>query len=166
MKILFFGGQKSGKSTLGEKYALKLSATNTPVYIATYDNSYQDPEMTERINIHQSRRLNLFETIEEPLNLSNVISPNKTFLIDCMSMWILNHLCKEENPQIPFEEIDTIAQIDANIVFILNDVNNGIIPPDSLSRKFVDATGILGAKLAAICDEVYRVTLGIPQQIK
>ena len=166
MKVLFFGGQKSGKSTLGEKYALKLAPPHTPIYIATYDNSYKDLEMAERINIHQNRRLNFFKTIEEPLNLPGVIKSGNTYLIDCMSMWILNHLCKENNPQIPFDQIDTIAQINANIIFILNNVNSGIIPPEQLSRKFVDNTGILGAKLASICDEVYTVTLGIPQQIK
>jgi adenosylcobinamide kinase/adenosylcobinamide-phosphate guanylyltransferase len=166
MKVLYFGGQKSGKSTLGEKHTLMLAGTTTPIYIATYDNSYNDIEMKDRIDIHQRRRKDLFRTIEEPLNLSSVIKPNNTYLIDCMSMWLLNHLCKSNNSQIPYEQIEEIANTKANIVFILNDVNSGIIPPESLSRKFVDSTGILGAKLASICNEVYTVTLGIKQQIK
>ena len=166
MKVLYFGGQKSGKSTLGEKHTLTLAGNRLPIYIATYDNSYNDREMIERIDIHKKRRKDLFKTIEEPLDIASVIQDNNTYLIDCMSMWLLNNLCKQNNPHIPYEQIDQIATKNANIVFILNDVNNGIIPPDSLSRKFVDSTGILGAKLASICNEVYTVTLGIKQKIK
>ena len=166
MKVLYFGGQKSGKSTLGEKHALMLAGNKKPIYLATYDNSYNDSEMNERINIHQNRRKDLFKTIEEPFDISSVIKPDNTYLIDCMSMWILNHLCKSNNNQIPYKQIEEITNKKANIVFILNDVNSGIIPPDSLSRKFVDSTGIVGAKLAANCHEVYTVMLGIRQQIK
>ncbi len=69
MKILYFGGQKSGKSSLAEKKALEIS-TNKPYYIATYDNSYDDKEMKKRVNRHKEQREEKFTTIEEAYDLT------------------------------------------------------------------------------------------------
>jgi len=56
MKTLYFGGQKSGKSLLAERKALSLSSNEKPYYIATYDNSYDDKEMKQKIKLHKKRR--------------------------------------------------------------------------------------------------------------
>ena len=90
MKILYYGGQKSGKSRLAEQKALRLAGDAKPYYIATYDNSYGDKEMLRRISRHQTQRETRFITIEEPKDLNRVIKEGNTCLIDCMSMWILN----------------------------------------------------------------------------
>ncbi len=164
MKILYYGGQKSGKSRLAEEKALQLSTENKPYYIATYNNSYGDGEMEKRINKHQSQRQKKFITIEEPSDLSKVIKPNQTYLVDCISMWILNNLDKSEEELLI--QLDTLAQIDAHTVFVLNNVGSGVIPIDAKSRKFVDLTGIIGQYLAKICDEVYEVKLGLNSQLK
>jgi adenosylcobinamide kinase/adenosylcobinamide-phosphate guanylyltransferase len=163
MKILYFGGQKSGKSTLAEAKALSIS-TNKPYYIATYDNSYNDTQMHQRIQQHQNQRQNRFVTIEETTNLLSIIKTNQTYLIDCMSMWILNTI--NEPLEYILDMIDKISQIDANVIFVLNDVNSGVIPIDKLSREFVDRSGIVGQKLASICDEVYEVKLGLEIKLK
>ncbi len=164
MKILYFGGQKSGKSKLAEEKALQLSHNKKPFYIATYDNSYKDKEMVSRIKRHKNQREDKFTTIEEKFILPKVINSNETYLVDCISMWILNNLEKCEDELL--EQIKLLSKSDASIVFVLNDVNSGIIPIDEQSRKFVDLTGIIGQKLASICDEVYEVKLGIGVQIK
>jgi adenosylcobinamide kinase/adenosylcobinamide-phosphate guanylyltransferase len=52
MKIFYFGGQKSGKTKAGIKKAMELSTNKKPYYVATYDNSYNDSSMQERINKH------------------------------------------------------------------------------------------------------------------
>jgi len=164
MFVLYFGGQKSGKSKLAEKKALNISQNKKPFYIATYNNSYNDNEMEKRVLKHQKQRKNNFITIEEYLNLPKVIKKNKTYLVDCISMWILNNLDKKEYKLL--KQLKQLSKIKANIVFVLNDVNSGIIPIDKISRKFVDLTGIIGQKLVSICDEVYEVKLGIGIKIK
>jgi len=164
MKILYYGGQKSGKSLLAEQKALSLTDTAKPYYIATYDNSYEDAEMAERIAKHQSQRQEAFHTVEETLHLSKVIEAGRTYLIDCMSMWLLNTLAWEEEQL--FAEIEALTTKEANIVFVLNDVSSGIIPIDSISRKYVDRSGLIGQKLAAMCDEVYEVKLGLEIRLK
>jgi len=63
-------------------------------------------------------------------------------------------------------EVETMYGKNANIVFVLNDVGSGVIPPDPVSRKYVDRSGIIGQKLAQLCDEVYTVQLGLEQKLK
>ena len=160
MKILIFGGQKSGKSSLAEAKTLSLSKSK-PTYIATYHDSYADTEMKERINKHQAQRQERFITIEEPKDLGSVIQKG-TYLVDCVSMWILNLM----DEKALLSQLETLSKKDANIVFVLNEVTSGVIPMDAESRKFVDLTGIIGHKLAEICDEVIEVKFGIEKKIK
>ena len=163
MKVLYFGGQKSGKSTLAESKTLEI-AFSTPYYIATYDRSFDDSEMNLRVQKHKNQREEKFITIEEPSNLLSKIEQGNTYLIDCISMWILNNI--ENSEETLIKQLDELNNIDANIVFVLNDVNSGVIPFDKQSRKFVDLTGIIGQKLASFCDEVYEVKLGLKNRLK
>jgi adenosylcobinamide kinase/adenosylcobinamide-phosphate guanylyltransferase len=160
LKILYFGGQKSGKSSLAEEKAMQLS--NEPIYIATYDNSYGDSEMIQRVEKHRNQRRDKFLTIEESFELARVIEPNKTYLIDCLSMWILNLLDEDKL----LKQIEIIERVDANIVFVLNDISTSIIPMDFESRKFLDLTGIVGQRVASLCDEVYEVKFGLAKRLK
>ena len=163
-KIFYFGGQKSGKTKAGSKKALDLAQNSKPYYVATYDNSYGDVSMNERINRHISERKDDFICIEEAKDLTKVVESNNTYLIDCVSMWLLNNLLKSEDEL--KQQLRTICKIDANIIFILNDVSCGVIPIDSESRKFVDFSGLLGQELASLCDEVYEVKYGIERKLK
>jgi adenosylcobinamide kinase/adenosylcobinamide-phosphate guanylyltransferase len=47
-----------------------------------------------------------------------------------------------------------------------NDVSSGVIPIDSISREFVDLSGIVGQIVAKNCDEVIKVEYGIENKIK
>jgi adenosylcobinamide kinase/adenosylcobinamide-phosphate guanylyltransferase len=164
MKILYLGGQKSGKSFLAERKTLELIYDKKPYYIATYDNSYADQEMQERVYMHQWQRENKFISIEEPYDLPSVIANRGTFLVDCLSMWILNTLGVEIDEL--FKQIEILANSDANIVFVLNNISSGVIPIDIESRKFVDRSGVIGQRVANICDEVYEVKVGLESRLK
>lgn len=163
MKILYFGGQKSGKSSLAEAKTLAI-ATDKPIYLATYDHSFGDDEMGARIDKHRISRGEEFITLEESRDLACVIEPHHTYLVDCISMWILNRL--DEGEEVLIAEIEALGAIDANIVFVLNDVTSGVIPADPISRRYVDLSGIIGQTLARICDEVYEVKLGLERRLK
>lgn len=163
MKIFVFGGQKSGKSSFAEKKALEISSLK-PYYIATYDNSYEDKEMQKRVSKHQEQREENFFTIEETKDLRKVVKQGQTYLVDCMSMWLFNNL--EEKEEELLKQLEDISKIDANIVFVLNEVTSGVIPFDKSSRKYVDMTGIIGQKLASISNEVYEVKFGLENRLK
>ncbi len=164
MKIFYFGGQKSGKTKAGIKKALELSKDKKPYYVATYDNSFGDSSMQERIDKHILERKDDFKSIEEPKDLTKIVKEKETYLIDCVSMWLFNNLQKEEN-QLK-NQLQEICKIDANIVFILNDVSCGVIPFDKESRRFVDFSGLIGQELAKLCDEVYEVKFGLERRLK
>ena len=163
MKILYFGGQKSGKSRLAEKKILEISKSK-PYYIATYDNSFSDIEMQRRVLEHQRDRSDRFITIEESKNLSSVIEDNRSYIIDCLSMWILNTIDRDLDYLI--QEIEALSKKEADIVFVLNDVQSGVIPVDKISREYIDRSGIIGQRVAMICDEVYEVKLGLEVKLK
>ena len=164
MFVLYFGGQKSGKSKLAEQKTLKLANNKKPFYIATYDNSYDDVEMENKILEHKHQRNDSFDTIEEKFNLNSVIQNNETYLIDCISMWILNNTQSDINEL--YKQLETIFALNTNVVFVLNDINSGVIPIDKYSRDFVDKSGLIGQKIASFCDEVYEVKMGIEVRIK
>lgn len=163
MKILYFGGQKCGKTTVGIQKAIELSPNKKPIYIATYLDTYNDLEMKEKIESHKKERQDNFITLEESFDLT-ILKEGETYLIDCLSMWILNNLEKSKEELI--EQLKKMCSIEANIVFILNDVSRGIIPLDKQSRKFVDLSGIVGQVVVGYCNEVYDVSYGIARQIK
>jgi adenosylcobinamide kinase / adenosylcobinamide-phosphate guanylyltransferase len=163
LKILYVGGQKSGKTSLAITKALNLSTK--PIYIATYINNYNDTQMQKRIQMHKIQRENKFITIEEGVNLKSVIEKNSgVFLIDCVSMWIFNKLENKEFDLI--QAMSEILEIDKDIIFILNDVSSGVIPIDKLSREFIDYSGIIGQLIAKNSNEVYNVICGLENRLK
>ena len=164
MKVLYFGGQKSGKTSAASQKTLELSPNQKPYYVATYDNSYNDSSMQNRIDRHLEDRVDEFLTIEEPKDLEKVIDDDKTYLVDCVSMWLFNNL--DKNEEILKEQLQRICKRKANIVFVLNDVSCGVIPFDSESRKFVDFSGLIGQELVKLCDEVYEVKYSISKRLK
>tara|TARA_B100001063_G_scaffold92162_1_gene85808 strand:+ start:1330 stop:1824 length:495 start_codon:yes stop_codon:yes gene_type:complete len=164
MKVLYFGGQKSGKTNAASQKVLELSQNEKPYYVATYDNSYNDSSMQDRIDKHLNERRDDFLTIEEPKDLTKVIKDNNTYLVDCVSMWLFNNLELEE--EVLKQQLRDICKIKANIVFVLNDVSCGVIPFDSQSRRFVDFSGLIGQELVKLCDEVYEVKYSLSKKLK
>lgn len=163
MKALYFGGQKSGKSNAATAKVLSI-ANGQPFYVATYDNSYHDDAMQERVNKHRLARQSQLTTIEAPIELAAALVNDESYLIDCLSMWIFNNINKTEDELIA--ELALIFNMDCDVVFVLNDVSSGVIPMDSVSRRFVDLSGVVGQFVASRCDEVYRVSFGIEERLK
>ena len=163
MKVLYFGGQKSGKSNAATAKVLSL-AKRKPFYVATYDNSFADSAMQERVDKHRDVRQSELYTIEAPIDIASQLQMGESYIIDCLSMWIFNNLeCSEHTL---CEQLSAIFAIDCDVVFVLNDVNHGVIPMDSQSRRFVDLSGVIGQFVAKHCNEVYRVSFGIEERLK
>ena len=164
MKIFYFGGQKSGKTSRASSKALNLAQNSKPYYIATYDNSYNDEAMQKRIKRHIDDRKDEFFSIEEPKDLLKVVKAKETYLVDCMTMFILNNM--NESFESMKKQLIELFKIDCNIVFVLNDIGNGVIPIEKYSREFVDISGLIGQFLAQNCDEVYEVKYSLEKRLK
>ena len=170
MKELILGGARSGKSHYAEVCASE-SGLNV-LYVATAQAL--DDEMQLRIQHHQQQRPDHWQLIEEPLDLVSVLESNaneKTcILVDCLTLWLSNQLCSEEYKNKLQNNIDelvnTLPELQGNIIFVSNEVSMGIIPMGEINRQFVDEAGRLHQRLAAVCDNVTLMVAGIPSHIK
>lgn len=164
----FLGGARSGKSRLAEQSAV--DSGMELVYIATAQ--MRDGEMVERISHHRQQRGAGWVTVEESLQLVTALQRecghNRCVLVDCLTLWISNWL--EHDPdgwqQAQAELLALLPTLKGRIIFVSNEVGQGVVPVNPLARKFVDESGRLHQALAAISDTVYFVMAGIPQVIK
>jgi len=165
MKIMFTGGVKSGKSRHAESRILAMSKGVKPVYLATTE--LLDAEMTERISEHRLRRDTKFHTLEEPLHLADALQNTKVpVLIECLTMWLNNALHHQFSEKKIFEEIENLILLECDVIFVLNEVGQGIIPENPLARKFSDLSGRIAQQLGEACDEVNLCVAGIFLKIK
>ena len=158
---LVLGGQRSGKSAYAENLLCEGG-----IYLATGQAS--DPEMNERIKIHQARRGAGWTCIEEPLDLVEALNRmprDKPVLLDSLGLWVSNML--SEYRALDFENIANILdQHPAPIVVVSEEVGLGLIPMNKVGRSFVDALGSANQIIAARADHVVLVTAGLPQVLK
>lgn len=167
---LVLGGARSGKSSFAEKQALASGLKR--VYVATATPG--DGEMSQRIRLHQQQRQQLdWKTIEEPIHLASVLyqqaQQDCCILVDCLTLWLSNCLCHDDKDLWLNEKKALLAclpSLNAHIIFVSNEVGQGIVPLGELNRRFVDESGWLHQALAAQADKVTFVTAGLPQSLK
>lgn len=167
---LVIGGARSGKSSYAETLATATGGNR--VYMATAEPF--DDEMRLRIVRHQKAREGLFSrTVEEPLDLTSALADvgaeSDVVLIDCMTVWVGN-LLHHFGLQDSYAHIDTflaaLGDPPTRIVIVTNEVGQGIVPGDPMSRHFRDHAGWLNQSLAKIADTVVWMVAGIPVVIK
>lgn len=165
MKVLYIGGQKSGKSRLAEAKTLEICGSKKPFYVAT--SEAMDAEMIDRIERHKAQRADRFETIESPTKLYETLCDiDGAALVECLSIWINNMLYYGKNDDDIYDELTRILSLEKSAVFVLNDVGSGIIPENKLARRFIDISGKAGQIVAAACDEVYFCAVGLSVRMK
>jgi len=62
--------------------------------------------------------------------------------------------------------LDALQASKLDVIIVTNEVGTGIVPNNAASRIFRDEQGWLNQSVAAICDEVYFVTAGLPLRLK
>jgi len=117
-------------------------------------------------------------------------------LLDCVTVWLSNLLLavsdSEETRQEPNQSTvagsctsdslkpaaedkiltqvcqvaQTATEIRPRVVFVTNEVGQGIVPDNPLARKYRDLAGRANQILAEAADSVYVVTAGYPLEIK
>ncbi|NOQ62913.1 MAG: bifunctional adenosylcobinamide kinase/adenosylcobinamide-phosphate guanylyltransferase [Methyloprofundus sp.] len=173
MQHLILGGARSGKSHYAEQLAR--ASQKEVIYIAT--GSAGDAEMQARIAKHQESRPPHWETIEEPLLLADTIeryaNTRHCLLVDCLTLWLSNILFDaqgEYQEDIFLQQkqalLNELPYVHSDIIFVSNEVGAGVIPMDSMSRRFVDEAGRLHQQLAQLCTQVTLVTAGLPLALK
>ena len=86
MIYLITGGARSGKSNFAEKIALNKGGQDV-YYLAT--SEVKDKEMAKRVEKHREHRPQVWETIEETLEVGKAISRlprGSVIMIDCITI--------------------------------------------------------------------------------
>lgn len=183
MKVLVTGGARSGKSTFAERFVMKQAGSAT--YIATAQAF--DEEMRERIALHRQQREQQeygWTTLEEPCKLPGLLMElgadrsrgnSPVVMVDCLTLWLSNILLDagdEPNraTQIVMGQIEelaaAVAEFPGTLVMVTNEVGHGIVPEYPLGRQYRDLAGTLNRTIAALADQVFLVTAGIPIELK
>ncbi|SEW27716.1 adenosylcobinamide kinase /adenosylcobinamide-phosphate guanylyltransferase [Cognatiyoonia koreensis] len=163
---LVLGGAACGKSAYAESLAKR--SERSRVYVATAQAF--DAEMKAKIAAHRNMRGPDWITIEAPIDVANALSSaqaEQVVLIDCATLWLTNVLL--DNHEIEIETATFCAALAAApcpIIVVSNEVGQGIVPDNALSRQFRNAQGKLNQMLAAQADTVVTVMAGLPLALK
>ncbi|MEX0281461.1 MAG: bifunctional adenosylcobinamide kinase/adenosylcobinamide-phosphate guanylyltransferase [Arenibacterium sp.] len=165
--ILITGGARSGKSVLAERLALR--ATGRAIYIATAETR-GDPEMEARVAQHQARRGTEWVNLTAPYELAGALRDSDGTaprLVDCLTLWLTNLILAERDWKADVaglvNELDELA---SPVVFVTNEVGQGIVPENQLARQFRDASGWMNQRVADASDRVLMCVSGYPLQVK
>jgi adenosylcobinamide kinase/adenosylcobinamide-phosphate guanylyltransferase len=168
VKTLLIGGARSGKSALAQRWATERASNVCTVVTGTES----DPEMTARIAAHRRDRPGHWRVREEPIYLGRALreegASGAVILLDCLTLWISNCLWPDETvwrgERADF--LDALRASTADVIIVTNEVGTGIVPDNAASRTFRDQQGWLNQAVAAVCDEVFFVTAGLPLRLK
>ena len=164
---LILGGTRSGKSCHAE--ALVESQPGPCVYLATAEA--RDGEMAARIAAHRARRGGRWSTLEAPLDLvaelGSACRPERAVLVDCLTLWLSNLMGADKDVAAECDRlIAALPALAGPVVFVSNEVGQGVVPDNELARAFVDHAGRLHQDLAAVADRVVLKTAGLPGDLK
>jgi adenosylcobinamide kinase/adenosylcobinamide-phosphate guanylyltransferase len=97
-------------------------------------------------------------------------------LVDCLTLWISNCLWPpaqviDGNDYATWHRerddfLDALRACSSDVIIVTNEVGTGIVPDNASARIFRDEQGWLNQAVAAICDEVFFVTAGLPMCLK
>ena len=164
---LILGGARSGKSRYAEDTALGLQLR--PIYVAT--GAAGDGEMAARVAAHQARRDRRWQTIEEPLDVAQVLARKSTagsvILIDCLTLWLSNLMAAGRDIAGARDGLlAALAAAPGPVIMVSNEVGLGIVPMNPLARQFRDEAGYLHQAVAAVAAQVVFMAAGLPLVMK
>lgn len=143
--------------------------SNRPVYIATAGS--QDAEFDERIERHRQDRGDEWTVYEQYKNIHSLPLAGKTVVVDCVTLWLSNLFFEFKNDvDTTFsqfkEEMEALAEINASIILVSNEIGMGVHAQTKMGRQFTDLHGWANQFTAARADEVICMISGLPLYLK
>lgn len=168
---LVIGGCRSGKSSHALELAAQIAGQRR--FVATCDPG-DDNEMLARVAQHRRDRSADWQTTEVPVDLA---PPLRSFgdetgvvLIDCLTLWVGNLLhtgCDQVAVERRCHEVlEVLTETPFPSILVSNEVGTGIVPENSLARRFRDVAGFVNQTVAAAAHRVVWMVAGIPVTIK
>ena len=163
---LVVGGTRSGKSARAEALA---AASGQPVrYVATADAT--DESLRARIAEHAARRPAGWTTVElgaEHPSLARALGGDDgtCVLIDGLGPWLgaLLHRLDGGAREAALGDLDAVlaaARAGREVLVVAEEAGHGLLPPDAVSRAWLDLLGEAVQRLSAAADRVELVVAG------
>jgi adenosyl cobinamide kinase/adenosyl cobinamide phosphate guanylyltransferase len=160
--VLLIGGARSGKSEL----ALRLAREQTAPVVFLATGEAGDDEMRARIDQHRRERPPTWQTIEEPLQLSEAletIDEKSCVVVDCLTLWAANAL-----ERLGAADAETYAGAAAAAaatrsgltIAVSNEVGLGLVPDNPLGRSYRDLLGRVNTLWADAAERTYLLVAG------
>lgn len=177
MRTLLIGGARSGKSSLGARWAQERSREVCCLVTAIAS----DEEMGARIAAHRRDRPAHWRVREAPVHLGAALLEEAkgegAILIDCLTLWVANCLWPPGESTAPSPDfagwrkerdmfLQALTACKGTVLIVTNEVGAGIVPAAAAARVFRDEHGWLNQAVASICDEVFLITAGLPLSLK
>jgi adenosylcobinamide kinase/adenosylcobinamide-phosphate guanylyltransferase len=164
---LVLGGVRSGKS----HYAQQLGEHAARVVFVATAQAGDDDEMQRKVARHQSSRPPHWQTVEEPLQLTEAIArygPNCDLLIiDCLTFFASNLLDAQGDEQLAIEALCTALKAPpCSVVLVSNEVGSGVVPAYPSGRRFRDLLGEMNQSVARVASNVLLLVAGLPLVLK
>jgi nicotinate-nucleotide--dimethylbenzimidazole phosphoribosyltransferase len=166
MRTLILGGIRSGKSAFGEGL---LPATGVRYIATAADPATGDPQWSQRIAAHRSRRPAGWQTVESADVAGRLRSdPDVATLVDDLGGWISRQIDDvggwdddtfDLSDKIA-EFVSAIADFTGDLVIISPEVGLSLVAPTPAGRLFQDQLGLLNNAVAATCDRTVLVVAG------
>lgn len=118
-----------------------------------------------------AKQLVMKSVINQNRNLCNIVDETYTGLEELYEATIINHFhlivrrLLIENADAK-EIVNQIVIQNPHVILVSTEIGYGIVPIDSFERNYREQTGRLCCTIASKAQEVYRITCGIPVQIK
>jgi len=137
--------------------------------------------MTDRVGRHQEERKGRgWDTYECPVDLVNAFKVQAkeydVILLDCLTLWVNNILFSYEQDEKVLtdfiikekadEWLDALSSINSTVVCVTNEVGLGIVPDNSIARRYRDLVGTVNQTIGKRADELALVACGIPLYLK
>ncbi|MFI3167724.1 MAG: bifunctional adenosylcobinamide kinase/adenosylcobinamide-phosphate guanylyltransferase [Bacillota bacterium] len=191
MIALFYGGASSGKSKLAEDFAVaknaqaqqnaeiqenaemqqnaqaqqNAEALKSLTYLATMQ-PFGDAGK-RRIENHKKKREGKgFEVCEQFTDIANANVNSGTVLLECVGNLLANEMFSVENiPQnvceIILSGIEKLSQKCDNLIIVSSDLSGGCENPTAETLEYINNMQKINSGICEICNEVYRVCVGI-----
>ncbi len=161
------GGQRSGKSSFGQKLALSLS--DNPIYLAT--SRHWDGEYEKRIDRHKADRDERWTNVEEEKHIGKLEFDQRVVLVDCVTLWLTNFFVDTKNDvdqslQLAKSEFNALTTQNSDFIFISNEIGMGTHAHTEIGRKFTDLQGWMNQFIAEKSDQAWLMVSGIPMKLK
>ncbi|MET0336448.1 MAG: bifunctional adenosylcobinamide kinase/adenosylcobinamide-phosphate guanylyltransferase [Caulobacter sp.] len=167
---LVLGGARSGKSALAQAAAETQAREHGGRLVMIVTAQAFDDEMAARIANHREGRGDRWTTVEATHDLPAALSALKAgdvAVVDCLTLWLSNLMLAEQDVTAGADALITAAtQAPCPLWLVSNEVGMGIVPENTLARRFRDEAGRLHQRLAQAVDRVIFVAAGLPLTLK